>query len=112
MTALPSDPVDGQRVASTSNARNSHTQRLYVAGGQQRTLRGLTADMDSWYEYQKGVILAVDTVAQSASVAVEYESPPDVRPAVDPAILFKSGVLVGDLLYTTTQTEVLVYRVP
>ncbi len=86
--------------------------RLYVAGGQQRSLRGLTADMDSWYEYQKGVILDLETATGAAHVVVDYVSPPDACSAEDPAILFKSGTLVGDLLYTTTQTEVLVYRVP
>jgi hypothetical protein len=33
-------------------------------------------------------------------------------PNEQPAILFKSGTLQGDLLYTCTQTEVMVYRVP
>jgi hypothetical protein len=86
--------------------------RLYVVGGQQRTLRGLTADMDSWYEYQKGLILDLDTQTGKASVKVDYVSPPDVCPPTDPAILFKSGTLVGDTLYVTTQTEVMAFRVP
>ena len=86
--------------------------RLYVAGGQQRSLRPLAAGNDGWYEYQKGIVLDLDTRSQAAQVVVEYVSPPNVCPVVDPAILFKSGTLVGDLLYTTTQTEVLVYRVP
>ncbi len=98
--------------AGVGAAMSSTPRRLYVAGGQQRSLRGLAADMDSWYEYQKGLILDVDVATGAASVAIEYVSPPEACPADDPAILFKSGTLIGDLLYTTTQTEVLVYRVP
>jgi hypothetical protein len=93
-------------------APSPRATRLFVAGGQQRTLRGLTADMDSWYEYQKGVILDVDTVHGRAHVVHEYVSPADAAPPSQPAILFKSGTLVGDLLYVCTQTEVMIYRVP
>lgn len=92
--------------------RPATATRLYVAGGQQRTLRGLTSDTDSWYEYQKGVILQLDAATGDADVVVEYVSTVDACPDDDPAILFKSGTLVGDLLYTCTQTEVMVYRVP
>ena len=34
---------------------------LYVVGGQQRAARALMDNDDTWYEYQKGVILRVDT---------------------------------------------------
>jgi hypothetical protein len=88
------------------------TRRLYVCGGQQRSLRGLRADMDSWYEYQRGLILDVDTTSGTATTVVDYGSPPEVCPPHNPAVLFKSGTLVGDRLYVTTQTEVLVYGVP
>ncbi len=87
-------------------------RRLYVAGGQQRTLRGLTADMDSWYEYQKGLILELDTKTGQASTVVDYFSPVAATPDESPAIIFKWCSLVGDLLYCCTQTEVMVYRVP
>jgi hypothetical protein len=95
--------------AASSQQRLS---RVYVVGGQQRTLRGLTADMDSWYEYQRGLILELDTTSGASSVVVDYVSPADVCPPKAPAILFKSGTLVGDLLYVTTQTEVMAFRVP
>jgi hypothetical protein len=113
VTANP--PPDGaaQRLRIADAAALAElAPRLYVAGGQQRSLRGMTASMDSWYEYQKGVILDLRTATGAADVVVEYVSPADACPAESPAILFKSGTLVGDLLYTTTQTEVLVYRVP
>ena len=87
-------------------------RRLYVVGGQQRTLRGLTADMDSWYEYQKGLILELDTASSAAHTVVEYVSPADAAPEEAPAILFKSGTLVGDELFICTQTEVMIYSVP
>ena len=87
-------------------------RRLYVVGGQQRTLRGLTADMDSWYEYQKGLILELDTPSGAAHTVVEYVSPADAVPAEQPAILFKSGTLIGEELFICTQTEVMIYDVP
>jgi hypothetical protein len=68
--------------------------------------------MDGWYEYQKAILLELDTRERHATVKLEYVSPPEACPAEDPAILFKSGTLIGDLLYVCTQTEVLVYRVP
>jgi hypothetical protein len=87
-------------------------RRLYVAGGRQRTLRTMADAGQHWYEYQKGVIVDLDTATRRASLPVEYVSPPEACPPEAPAILFKSGTLVGDRLYLCTQTEVLVYRVP
>lgn len=88
-------------------------RRLYVAGGQQRGLRTMSdALADHWYEYQKGVVLDLDTATRRASVPVEYVTPADACPAEAPAILFKSGTLVDERLYLCTQTEVLVYRLP
>lgn len=87
-------------------------RRLYVAGGQQRSLRPLSAVGQDWYEYQKGVIIELDTAAGTAVGRVEYVTPPDACPPDSPRILFKSGTLDGDRLYLCTQTEVLVYRTP
>jgi len=88
-------------------------RRLYVAGGQQRGLRPMAVGMDGgWYEYEKALIVELDTATGKADKVVEYVSPPDAIPDEQPAILFKSGTLEGDLLYTCTQTEVMVYRVP
>ncbi len=59
------------------------------------------------------MLLQVDTAqrhgpaGRGVSDAGRGACPPD-----DPAILFKSGTLANGLLYLTTQTEVLVYRVP
>lgn len=87
-------------------------QRLYVAGGQQRSLRAMRHGMDGWYEYQKALILELDTASGQATTKLEYVSPSDACAIQDPAILFKSGTLVGNVLYLCTQTEVMVYRVP
>ena len=96
----------------TTAALEVPARRLYVVGGQQRSLRGMTADMNSWYEYQKAMILELHSPSGAARAVVEYVSPADAAPAEDPAILFKSGTLVGDELFICTQTEVMIYRVP
>jgi hypothetical protein len=85
---------------------------LWVVGGQQRSLRPIRAHFGDWYEYQRGVVVRVDTQRGTAEQVHTHVTPPDACPPEDPAILFKSGTLVGDRLYLTTQTEVLVYRVP
>ncbi len=72
----------------------------------------MSAGVQDWYEYQRGIILELDTASGQAVVVVDYVSPPDVCPPDRPAILFKSGTLVADVLYVCTQTEVLLYRVP
>ena len=86
-------------------------EHIYVAGGRQRGLRPLTAGLD-WYEYEAGVLVRVDPESGTAVPELEYVSPPEVIPDEGATILFKSGSLVGDRLYMTTQTEVLIYRVP
>jgi hypothetical protein len=66
-------------------------RQLYVVGGQQRTLRPLSAIGQDWYEYQKGVIVELDTGTRDVATKVEYVSPDDVAPRKSPRILFKSG---------------------
>lgn len=66
----------------------------------------------NWYEYQKGIVLEIDARTGNGRVVLEYVSPPEACPPVDPAILFKSGTLAGDEMYLCTQTEILVVRVP
>lgn len=112
MTAVSHLADDAAGSARPPSSGTQRATRLYVGGGQQKTLRGLTADMDSQPEYQKAVMLDLDTRSGNSSVAVEYVSPVEARPAESPAILFKSGTLVGDRLYVCTQTEVMVYSVP
>lgn len=113
MSALQEPMLDAELSGpELKEARASAVQDLYVVGGQQRKLRPVRAHFGDWYEYQKGVVLRIDTRTGHAVTQVEYESPPEVCPSPDPAILFKSGTRVDDRLYLCTQTEVMVYQLP
>jgi hypothetical protein len=83
---------------------------LYVLGGKQRTL--LLKDEEEWNQYECALILKLDVLSGAVQTCVEYKSPVQVRPHEQSACLFKSGALVGNLLYACTNTEVLVFRVP
>jgi hypothetical protein len=87
------------------------SEPLYVIGGRQREARKLLASSD-WYEYEHGVLLRVDPAAGSVETLLEYVSPPGTTVDKDPQVLFKSATLVGDRLYATTQTEVIVFSMP
>jgi hypothetical protein len=108
------EPTRGElRGPDRVSAPGSAVRELYVVGGQQRGLRPVRAHfVGDWYEYQKGILLHVDTATGATRVAAEWVSPPEACPPGDPAILYKSGTLAGDRLFVTTQTEVIVYRVP
>ena len=108
------ETMDRARLAGPAATPTSATdvRSLYVVGGQQRSLRPIRAHFGDWYEYQKGVVVRVDTRTGTAEAVHDHVTPADACPPEDPAILFKSGTLVGDRLYLTTQTEVLVYTVP
>lgn len=82
---------------------------VYVIGGRQRKPRGLTEGGDTWYGYGTGIILRVSP--DGVETLVEYVSPPGVCQPDDP-ILFKSASRLGDTLYCSTQTEVVIYRLP
>lgn len=96
---------------SGAGERAKATGRLYIVGGQQRTLRPMHALQD-WYQYQRGLILDLDVQSGEARTVVSYVSPAEACPPDEPTILFKSGTYSGDLLYVTTQTEILIYRTP
>jgi hypothetical protein len=83
----------------------------YVVGGQQREGRPLLAPA-SWYDYQRGLVLRVDLEQRTVQPALDYVSPPEVRPEGNPPVLFKCGTLAGDRLYLCTHSEILVYSVP
>jgi hypothetical protein len=82
---------------------------VYVIGGRQRRPRGLAENGDTWYGYGSGLILRVDP--HGVDVVLEYVSPAGACLPDDP-ILFKSATRLGDTLYCTTQTELIVYDVP
>jgi hypothetical protein len=85
---------------------------LLVTGGQQRRSRSLVAGAARWYKYARGHLLAVEPQTGSVTNRLSYESPPDATAENEPAILFKQGTLVGELMYLTTQTEVIIYSYP
>jgi hypothetical protein len=98
-----------------SEARRSPTEPtppdcLYVLGGRQR--KPTLKRAEEWNQYEVALVLEVDPRTGSAQVRSEYETPPAARATDLSSVLFKSGALVGDKLYTCTPTEVLVYDLP
>jgi len=85
---------------------------LYVIGGRQRTARSLRDGQEAWQGYDKGLVLHVDADRGTASTCLEYDSPNDVVSEDEPAISLQASTLDGDLLYTCTETEVMVYAMP
>lgn len=83
---------------------------LYVLGGRQR--RSGFKEHDEWETYESALILQADPETGEAHVCVEYRSPLQVRASAESSVLFKTGALQGDVLYTCTSTEVLAYRLP
>jgi hypothetical protein len=108
------DTLDIARLSGPDTASSAGTSlsSLYVVGGRQRSLRPVRAHFGDWYEYESGVLLHIDTRSGVARQVVEYQTPAAECPPEDPAVLFKSGTLANGNLYLTTQTEVLIYRVP
>jgi len=87
-------------------------QEYLVIGGQQRNARSLGEREEGWYKFQRGVMLSARPEPLAVLQLLDYVSPPEVCAPDEPAILFKSGTVVGDRLYACTQTEVLVYQLP
>jgi hypothetical protein len=83
---------------------------LYVLGGKQRSLLFKGEEESNLYE--SALILKLDPASGAVQTCVEYESSSDARPGRHSACLFKSGALVGDILYACTSTEILVFRLP
>ena len=67
---------------------------------------------DEWNSYDRALILRMNDAGTDIRTVVEYVSPPDVCAEKDPAINFKSGCIRENLLYVSTNTEVLIYEVP
>jgi hypothetical protein len=86
---------------------------LYVLGGRQRKagLREVRVH-NEWYLYEAALILEVDTESGEVWTRVEYQSPREAKAGDRPSAHFHAGTLAGDLLYTCTTTEVIMYRVP
>ena len=73
--------------------------KLLITGGQQRRRRSLTDGRGHWYKYVRGHVLEADTATGEVTTSFSYESPPELAPDDEPAILFKQGYKVGSTLY-------------
>jgi hypothetical protein len=85
---------------------------LYIVGGRQRELRPLRAGQQPWQGYDLGLVLHLDLESGAVSPCFEYASPEPVTAGDDAAISLQASTLDGELLYTCTETEVMVYRLP
>jgi hypothetical protein len=83
---------------------------LYVLGAKQRNL--LLRREEEWNLYEKALILHLDTESGKVTTCFEYRSPVEARASENSSMVFKSGTLVGDLLYACTSTEVMIFRLP
>lgn len=83
---------------------------LYLLGGKQRKL--LLRTEEEWNLYESALILKFDTDSGAVETCLEYKTRSDARPHELSSTLFKSGTVVGNLLYTCTNTEVLVFKLP
>lgn len=84
--------------------------KLYVLGARQRHL--LLKREDEWNLYESGLILEIDTETRSVSTCLEYKTPSEARASENSSVLFKSGTLVGNVLYACTSTEVMIFELP
>jgi hypothetical protein len=84
--------------------------QLYVLGGRQRAL--LLKQEEEWNLYESALILRLDTESGEVATCVEYKTPLEAKAHENSSSVFKSGTLVGDVLYACTNTEVLVYQLP
>jgi hypothetical protein len=83
---------------------------LYVLGARQRKL--LVKKEWEWNLYEAAVILQLDTETGAVRTCMEYRSPVEARPHAHSSMVFKSGTLIGDILYACTSTEVLIFKLP
>jgi hypothetical protein len=83
---------------------------LYVLGARQRKL--LLKHEDEWHLYESALIVELDVDTGEARTCLEYKSPPEARASHHSSNVFKSGTIVGNILYTCTSTEVLIFELP
>lgn len=81
--------------------------RYLLTGGRQRPSRFVRRD--EWTSFEQALLLELDTDTGALRTLLEYTSPAENCPDVDPSILFKSASWDGDHLLLCTQTEVVVY---
>jgi hypothetical protein len=79
---------------------------VYVVGARQREPRRLRDGERPWDGYDRGLVLAVDLRTGTFETAFEYAGARED----DGAVSLQASTLDGDLLYTCSETEVLVCR--
>jgi hypothetical protein len=83
---------------------------LYLLGARQRDL--LLRGEEEWNLYECALILQVDPESGRVRRCVEYKTPPEARANENSSCVFKSGAVVGDILYTCTSTEAMAFKLP
>src|SRR5271169_5257116 len=83
---------------------------LYVLGARQRDL--LFHQEEEWNLYESALILQLDTTSGTVRTCVEYKTSPEARASEYSSVVFKSGALADNLLYTCTSTEVMIFELP
>ncbi|TPE68332.1 hypothetical protein [Halalkalibacterium halodurans] len=82
-------------------------ERYYVIGAKQKN-----QVLKDWEQYERGLILDVFPEKKLVKKCVDYQSPPEVCPAVNPSHSFTAGSIRNNHLYVGTHTEVIKYRLP
>lgn len=81
----------------------------YLVGGRKNS----TTPMPSrGFTFDRGIIAEIDVNSGAVDVCCEYESPAEACPSDEPSVLFKAAYREADYLYTCTETEVIIFRVP
>ncbi len=83
--------------------------RVHIVGGRQRPDAG---QREAWHAHQLALIAEADFHSRDVRVRVEYTSPPELCPDLDPSICFAAATVEDDRLYACTKTEVLIYQWP
>jgi hypothetical protein len=84
--------------------------RLYILGARQKKL--LVRKEEEWNLYETALILELDTETGQVQTRVEYKTPEEARSTDKASHVFKAGTLRGNILYTCTSTEVLIFHLP
>lgn len=88
----------------------SDPKAFYLVGGQQRRDAHFRQE---WQRHKQGAILELELGSGACQLRHTYVSPPEaVADDPHPAILFKAATRQGKVLYTCTQTEVLLWGLP
>jgi len=85
-------------------------KNILVSGGRLRST--LFKKLEEWQSCDQAALIEIDPAKKQGRTGIEYVSPPEACPDELPAILFKSAAIRGNVVYSCTSTEVLVYELP